>query len=632
MKSLIRILSIVAASSLASKFALAQPAAPARASAPLPAASPTNAIVLPAGFKDPLEPFNRVMWSFNEGLLTSVASPVAKGYRFIVVKPVRTGIGHAGENLKYPVRLVNNLLQGNWAGTGDETARCVVNTVFGLGGFFDVATREGIPASDAEFGQTFRKWGWRPGCFLMLPIFGPSDVPDATGLAGDAAANPMTWFFPYNCVNPVVTANDFSDKTDGAVRFSETEADSYSILEYGWSFMHERQPVNWQVPGAKDEAALETLDAWFFKSKDAEFADRGHTRSVLIPATGKKLEFTSWLQPGTAPVVYIVPGFGAHRLDRNVLALAELVYDQGCSAVCISSIYHPEFMERAATTDLPGFPAIGVQDVHAALTEIDLGLTKAFPHRLGARALMGYSMGGFQTLFIAATAATNQAPLLKFDRFIAIDAPVRLRYCVNRVDELYDAPLAWPAAERTANIHNTLLKVAALVEHPPKPEAELPFNGIESRFLIGLSFRLTLRDCIFNSQLRHNQGILKLPLDKSRRRAAYDEIMGYKFWDYIQKFAMPYDKAVLGIDSSNPEVEAQGTNLRYYSSGLQGNPKVRIIANRNDLFLAPEDLNWLETTFAPDQTALFDRGGHLGNLSQPAVQQAIQDALAGLAK
>jgi len=83
----------------------------------------------------------------------------------------------------------------------------------------------------------------------------------------------------------------------------------------------------------------------------------------LIPATGKKLDFTFWLQPGRAPVVYIVPGLGAHRLSGNELALAELVYQRGFSAVCISSTFHPEFMENASTTDLPSYPPTDVLDL-----------------------------------------------------------------------------------------------------------------------------------------------------------------------------------------------------------------------------------------------------------------------------
>jgi len=589
----------------------------------------TNAIVLPPPLRDPLEPFNRAVWGFNKGLMTSVIKPASRGYRFAVPQPVRRGIGNAGRNLTFPGRFINELLQGNWRALGDETERCICNTILGIGGFFDVATRWDIPKRDADFGQTFKKWGYQPGIFLMLPIFGPSDVRDTTGLVGDYAANPLTYFSPYCYIGSGVTANNFSDTVDEAVRFSRAEADSYSILKYAWTFEHENRPVDLRLAGSQDPASLETLQAFFFKYQDPEFLRRGKTQSVKISTTGKKLDVTFWLQPGSAPVVYLVPGFGAHRLAGNELGLAELMVSNGFSVVCVSSTFHPEFMEHASTSDLPDYPPNGINDLHAALTEIDRHLDATYPHRLGARVLMGYSMGAFQSLFLAATGVSNGLPLLKFQRYVAIDAPVRLRYAVTNLDQYYKAPLAWPAGERAADIDNTLLKVAALAAQSPAQRADLPFNGIESRFLIGLSFRLTLRDIIFSSQFRHNQGILQQPLEKSRRQAAYDEILKFTFRDYVDKFVTPYD-AARGIDLKSQDVVKRGTDLTTYTDELQANPDIRLILNRNDFLLAEEDVAWVESTFAPSQVTLFPEGGHLGNLNQPAVQRAILRSLDGL--
>jgi ABC-type transporter lipoprotein component MlaA/pimeloyl-ACP methyl ester carboxylesterase len=612
--------------------ASAQPAAPASTNAPPQAVWPDPAgdsIVLPEGFRDPIEPFNRDMWAVNKGFMTYAVRPFSTGYRHVVIKPVRTGIGRMGKNMTYPDRLLNNMLQGNWLGAGQETERCLCNTVLGLGGFFDVATKWGIPKNDTGFGQTFKKWGWRPGCYLMLPIFGPSDERDGAGLAGDAAANPMFYFFPFEFISPFITANNFSDTVEGAVAFSHAEADPYSILEYGWSFGHEDRKVDMREIGDQDQASLETLRSVLFSSTNEEFTTWGKTRSVLIPTTGKKLPFTYWLHAGRAPVVYLVPGFGAHRLSGNELGLAELLYLNGFTVVCISSTFHPEFMDRASTTDLPSYPPTDVSNLNVALSEIDRRLDRMYGNRLGARALMGYSMGAFQSLVLAGQAATNANSTLKFERYVAVDLPVDLRYSVTNLDQYYRGPLAWPAAERTADIENTLMKVVALSERPPKPDSVLPFNTTESRFLIALGLRLTLRDIIFDSQLRHNQDVLKHRLDKSRRRAVYDEILQYSFLDYINKFAIPYDEP-RGIDMANPEVEKRATNLRAYTAELQANRNIRVIANRNDILLSADDLAWIETTFDRSEVTLFEHGGHLGNLSQADVQAAILQALDGL--
>ena len=107
-----------------------------------------------------------------------------------------------GKNLTYPDRLVNNLLQGKlgWKRVRRRHAAFAIQCL-ALAGSSDVATQLGVPKHDADFGQTFSKWGWRPGFYLMLPVFGPSDERDAIfGLVGDTAANPQTYFFPYDFI------------------------------------------------------------------------------------------------------------------------------------------------------------------------------------------------------------------------------------------------------------------------------------------------------------------------------------------------------------------------------------------------------------------------------------------------
>ena len=272
---------------------------------------------------------------------------------------------------------------------------------------------------------------------------------------------------------------------------------------------------------------------------------------------------------------------------------------------------------------------VDVHDLQVALTEIAGRLENLYPGRLGPKALMGYSMGGFQSLFAAATESTNEPSLLKFDRYVAINSPVRLLYGISKLDEYYQAPLAWPAAERTNNIENTFLKVAALSGNSLTPQTSLPFSGIESKFLIGLSFRLILRDAIFSSQQRSNRGLLTHPIRKLRRAPVYQEILQYSYHDYLQRFLIPCYSS-RGIELSAPDSLEKAGDLRTYEGGLRANPNIRLITNRDDFLLSSEDLAWLESTFAKDNLTVFEQGGHLGNLSHPAVQKAILAALDGL--
>ena len=600
-------------------------------------------VVLPDSVPDPLERVNRMVWAFNKGVLSGVVRPTAQVYRLVVVKPVRTGISNFGRNIAYPGRLINNLLQGKWRGARDETERFYFNTVAGLGGFIDVASQAKLPKSDADFGQTFGQWGWEPQCFLMLPIFGPSNERDVLGFGADTAAhpltyltaydfdagNPLTYFSPYTYYSGALLYNNLTDTVEDTLRFSETEMDPYSVIQYAWTFVRKGQVADYRMEGEQDEASLETLQSVFFTVRNEKFPGHGKTESVRIPATGKKLNFTYWLQRKPAPVVYIVPGLGSHRLAGPALALAELVYSNGFSAVTVSSAFNYEFMERASTAALPSYAPVDAHDLHVALTEIDRRLDAGAAGRFKGRALMGYSMGGFHSLFIAATASTNDAPLMKFDRYVAINSPVRLLYGVSQLDEFFQAPLGWPAGERTEKMENTFLKVAELSKTSLAPRGAPPFSAIESKFLIGVAFRLILRDVIFSSQRRHNQGVLEEPLRDMRREAAYREILQYSFTDYFERFVTPYYQT-RGVDLTDPEALKRAQDLRTYAGSLRANPDIRLIVNRNDILLAEEDLQWLEAVIGPERLKIFEKGGHLGNLAHPAVQKAILKALEGL--
>lgn len=611
-------------------WAQSTPVSSSTTSADFPPQLPTDeTVVLPASIPDPLEPMNRAFWVFNRELMKDIIKPSSRVYRFIVPRPVRTSISHFGRNLLFPGRLLNNALQGRWAGVGNESTRFLGNTVLGAGGLFDVAADWKVPKSDADFGETLGHWGWRPAFYLMLPVFGPSNDRDLLGLVGDAAANPLTYFQPYSYIGQGVTFNNLSGTVDEYVRFSRTETDPYAMLQITTPFLREKRKVDFQLEGPQDDASLETLQSVFFTFQNPEFPNHGTTRSARIPATGKKLKFTYWLQPGKGPVVYIVPGLGSHRLAGPAIALAELVYKNGFSAVCVSSVYHSEFMEHASTADLPGYTPVDGQDLHVALSEIDHLMSLDHPERLTTRALLGYSMGAFHSLYIAATEAQAPAARLHFDRFVAINPPVRLLHAMSRLDEFYQAPLEIPGERRAERIHNTFGKVAVLSRTSATPQASLPFTAIESKFLIGAAFRFILRDVIFSGEQRHNQGVLKQPLRNFKREPAYQEILQFSYRDYYERLVTPsYQRR--GIDLTAAEPRSQASDLMVYGGGLHHHPKVRLSLNRNDFLLDTEDLNWLQANIPPEHVTLFERGGHLGNLTHPEVQKAILAALDGL--
>ena len=140
---------------------------------------------------DPLEDVNRAVLSVNEGVDKVVLEPVARGYRKAVPEPFRLALRNFLRNLKSPVVIGNQLLQGDLEGTANSTARMVINTLAGFGGILDVADEGGIPYEPEDFGQTLAVWGVDNGPYLVLPLIGPSTVRDAGGMLVDSYVDPL---------------------------------------------------------------------------------------------------------------------------------------------------------------------------------------------------------------------------------------------------------------------------------------------------------------------------------------------------------------------------------------------------------------------------------------------------------
>lgn len=143
---------------------------------------------------DPWQGLNRKIFVFNDRLDEWVLEPVAKGWDFVAPKPVERSIGNFFGNLRFPVDLVNNLLQGKGVEGAKTLGRFTINTLLGAGGFLDPASDLGLGPESEDFGQTLGVWGVPSGPYLVLPVLGPSSARDAPALAVDTAAA-ITPFF-----------------------------------------------------------------------------------------------------------------------------------------------------------------------------------------------------------------------------------------------------------------------------------------------------------------------------------------------------------------------------------------------------------------------------------------------------
>ncbi len=141
---------------------------------------------------DPLEPLNRTVFQFNDGLDRAIFKPVATAYKNVTPAPVRAGVGNFFGNLLDVRTLINNVLQANPREAVETVMRLGVNTVFGLGGLLDVASEMQLERQPQDFGQTLGVWGVGSGPYLVLPVLGSSSVRDAVGTVVEGSTDVVT--------------------------------------------------------------------------------------------------------------------------------------------------------------------------------------------------------------------------------------------------------------------------------------------------------------------------------------------------------------------------------------------------------------------------------------------------------
>ena len=164
--------------------------------------------------RDPLEPMNRAIYSFNDGVDNAIFKPVAEGYRAALPSFMRTGISNFFSNINDVLIALNNLLQGKILNAISDVGRVAVNTTVGLLGFMDPATDFGLEKHNEDLGQTLGSWGIGDGAYLMLPILGPSNLRDAVGRIGDYKLDPLTYVESMRARNVLWGTRALSQRAD----------------------------------------------------------------------------------------------------------------------------------------------------------------------------------------------------------------------------------------------------------------------------------------------------------------------------------------------------------------------------------------------------------------------------------
>jgi phospholipid-binding lipoprotein MlaA len=191
---------------------------------------------------DPLEGYNRAMYSFNDFADRAVIKPVAKVYDAVTPDPISHGISNFFSNLNEITVILNDLLQFKFNQAAHDTGRFLLNSTVGFAGIFDVAGYAGHTKNDEDFGQTLGAWGVQPGAYVVLPFFGPRTVRDSFGLVADIYTDPVVYIDDVATRNAVAATRIVDNRA--TLLSAEKVLDEAAIDEYSFvrdAYLQRRQ-------------------------------------------------------------------------------------------------------------------------------------------------------------------------------------------------------------------------------------------------------------------------------------------------------------------------------------------------------------------------------------------------------
>lgn len=236
--------------------------------------------------RDPFEPVNRAVYTFNDAVDTAVIRPLAEAYRAVLPSFVRTGISNFFSNINDILVALNNLLQGKVVAAASDVGRVAVNTSLGLAGLFDVATRMGLEKHNEDFGQTLGYWGVGDGPYLVLPFLGPSSLRDTIGRAVDSKGDPLGFLrdIPWrNSLWGTRAVNQRAELLDTSKILETAALDPYEFLRDGYLQRRRNLIYDGSPPREKDEDA-KLKDSRVQARAESPFPSSGEAEG-LFPGT-----------------------------------------------------------------------------------------------------------------------------------------------------------------------------------------------------------------------------------------------------------------------------------------------------------------------------------------------------------
>ena len=228
----------------------------------------------PTEVKDCFENLNRATFAFNQALDGILFQPVASAYR-VLPSPIKTGVSNSLDNLSTLVTIPNNILQGELKKAGVNSGRFVINTTIGILGFIDVAQHLGFPEYEKEdYGQSLATMGVGPGCYLVLPVLGPTTTRDAAGLIGNVFIDPV-YHLTHNSETDIIVGNE-------------------NLSEHNYYYYRGTDAVDFRSKNIESFESLEENSIDFYASLKSLYLQNRQQKILNSPTSSRDTEDSDW--------------------------------------------------------------------------------------------------------------------------------------------------------------------------------------------------------------------------------------------------------------------------------------------------------------------------------------------------
>lgn len=345
-----------------------------------------------------------------------------------------------------------------------------------------------------------------------------------------------------------------------------------------------------------------------------------------------RLHYSTLLHDHEAPLVFVIAGTGANDQSRHMRTLGQILYRAGMHVVLLPSPTHANFIVNASATRLPGYPATDAADLHNVMRLIDGRLRRSVG--ISQYYLTGYSLGAWHAAYVAKL--DDELAGFGFERVLLINPPLSLHRSVREIDAMLVRGLPNGIDGLDAFLDQAIARLAsqggtdALDFQDPDftVEAYRRLRPSDNRLAtaIGLSFRLSAANLIFTSDVMTNAGYIfprnrpflsSTPLSDYLAVALRTSLLDY-FRDMFSDTYLRWEPG-----SARQDLLAR-TSLSSIGEWLSRDDRIWLMTNRDDVILAPGDLDELLRLFGP-RTHVFPSGGHMGNLQHRAVTAFIAD-------